>query len=158
MACEQWEMKVVGVKVDDVECVCGARNTIERYEMIRERILALRVEPQRAFARSLQSPQRLRIATGEQGHLMPLTNEFFRQIRNHPLGAPIELWRTALVQRRNLRNPHFPKPYHVSFRRFREAMIAKSSPPAPVSPFPARRRMPRSRSRTRKISWHTSYR
>ena len=80
MACEQWEMKVVGVKVDDVECVCGARNTIERYEMIRERIFALRVEPQRAFARSLQSPQRLRIATGEQGHLMSLANEFFRQI------------------------------------------------------------------------------
>ena len=71
-----------------------------------------------------------------------------------PARCPIELWRTALVQRRNLRNPHFQKPYHVSFRRFREAhgmrpMIAKSSPPAPVSPFRARRGVPRSRSRSR---------
>ena len=49
-------MKVVRVKMDDVECISAARHTIEHYKVIWERILALQIEPQGAFAGCLQNP------------------------------------------------------------------------------------------------------
>src|SRR6187551_3927812 len=49
------------------------------------------VQPKRLWTRRLQTGSRMRIATGVEGHVVPLTNEFFGEIRYDSLGASIEL-------------------------------------------------------------------
>ena len=46
------------------------------------------------------------VAAGEQGDRMSLPDQLLGQVGHHPLGAPIQLRRDGLVQRRNLCNPH----------------------------------------------------
>ena len=75
--------------------------------MIDKGILALGNEAQRALTWSLQNRLGPRVAAGEQRDLVPPSNQFFRQVGHDTLCAAIELRRAALVERRNLCNPHF---------------------------------------------------
>jgi hypothetical protein len=91
-------MKKVPVEMNNVERVSGARHTIEKNQMVGERISVLRIEAQRAVARGFKYRIGPRVATGKQGYLVPLTNQLFREIRYYSLRAPIKLWWAALKQ------------------------------------------------------------
>src|SRR5882724_5242684 len=102
MGSKQWKVEVVGVKVDDVESLDAARQSMEPNEMIGQRILAFAIEAQGALTGRPQNRLGARVAAGEQCDIVPPSNQFFRQIGHHSLGAAIELRRAALIERRNL--------------------------------------------------------
>jgi hypothetical protein len=58
-------MEVVSVEMDYIERISAARHAIERYEVMGERIFALRIKPQRALAGRRQDRISLRIAASE---------------------------------------------------------------------------------------------
>ena len=104
------------MEMDDVERIGAARDAIHHDQMVGKRILAFGIEPQRPVARRPQHRRGPRIAAGEQRHLVALTHQLFGQIGNDPLGAAIKLRRAALVQGRNLRDPHCGTSSIISFR------------------------------------------
>ena len=95
------------MKVENVELIGSPADPVEHPEVIDERVLDLAVEPQSFLAAGLQASGGPRIAAGEQRHLVSLPNQFFRHIGDDPLGATVEPWRTAFVERRYLRDFHY---------------------------------------------------
>src|SRR5580700_7956575 len=96
---KRWKMQKIRMKVDDVECFGAPHDAVQHHQMMRKRILALRIEAQCAITRGPQYRPGLRVAAGKQSDLMTLPYQLFGQIRDDPLGAAVKLRRTALVQR-----------------------------------------------------------
>ncbi len=46
------------------------------------------------------------IPAGEEGHIVALPNELFRQVRNHPLGTSVAFGGNTFIQRSDLCNSH----------------------------------------------------
>src|SRR5881396_3433832 len=108
---------------------------MQGYEVIGQRILALGIEAQGALAGRLQNCFGLRVPTGEQRNLVPLSNQFFRQIRHYSLSASIQLRWAALMQRRDLCDPHIPAPPKLSARSKRIGSSESSSAHASRTAF-----------------------
>lgn len=64
---------------------------MQYHQVVRESILTLGIKPQRPLASWSQPRLGLRISARKQRHLMPLTDQFFREIRHHTLSAAIKL-------------------------------------------------------------------
>jgi hypothetical protein len=62
---EEWQMKKVPVEMNNVERVSAARHTIEKNQMVGERISALRIKAQRAVARGFKYRIGPRVAAGK---------------------------------------------------------------------------------------------
>ena len=92
---KQRKMQEIRMKLDDVEFFRAPRDTVQHHEVMRERILASRIETQCAIAGGSQCRLRLRVAAGEQSDLMTLAYQLFGQIRDNPLGPAVKLRRTA---------------------------------------------------------------
>jgi hypothetical protein len=90
-------VKIVDMKVDDVELIAPAQHFFEREIVIRERISDVAPKPQRALADGHQTGACDRIAACEQRHLVSAFHQLFCQIRDNPLCSPVFLRRHALV-------------------------------------------------------------
>jgi|SRR6516164_4864380 len=77
---------------------------MQYHQVVRESILTLGIKPQRPLASWSQPRLGLRISARKQRHLMPLTDQFFREIRHHTLSAAIKLRWTTLTRRGDLRD------------------------------------------------------
>jgi hypothetical protein len=91
--------------VDEVELVGALEHLRELEDMGRDRIAGVGVQAQRAVDRALQIADGLRVAAGEQCHLVPAPDQLIGERGNHPFGAAVERGRHPLIQRRNLGDP-----------------------------------------------------
>src|SRR5262249_35560128 len=96
-----WEMQIVAVEMHDVEVTNLLDDALEQDQMVREHVDASSVQAQGAGADGDEFRGRLRVAGGKQRHLVPLSDEFFSEIRDDTLGSAIKLRRNALVEGRN---------------------------------------------------------
>jgi hypothetical protein len=103
-------MKVICVKVQDIEFIGATPHAIEHDQMMDERVVALAVEPQGAAAARFQSSRRLGIAACKQSHIVPEADQLFGEIGHHPLGPAVHPWRAAFIERSDLRNLHTDQP------------------------------------------------
>src|SRR4030095_14534159 len=98
----------------DVEIVGATAHLVQHHEMVGHMVLDRRVEAQRHVGAPDQPVRRPRIAAGEQGYIVSLTDEFLGQIRNDPLGAAVQARRAALGARGDLGNLHRQSPPRLS--------------------------------------------
>ena len=92
-------MQVVDVEVDDVELARGLGDVVEHREMVRERIVAIRIEPQAGARARPQLRARARIRRREERHLMAQSDQLLGEVRNDALRSSVELRRHAFVER-----------------------------------------------------------
>ena len=102
----QREMQVIDVEVNHVEIFGPAVNLVEHDEVMGELIYARRVCPQRPWTRSDKSRLGDRIPASEKRNVVPLPDQFFRQIGGDAFCASIVLWWNAFIQWGDLCNPH----------------------------------------------------
>src|SRR5215469_11839731 len=92
--------------MDDVESVRLLDNSFEHENMMRQRINAVPVQPQRLVAARHQVCGCFRITAGEKRHVVPHAYEFFGQIGHHSLRPSVQFWRYTLMEWCNLRDSH----------------------------------------------------
>jgi len=93
--------------VDDVEVLRVAEDAPElAAEAGGEHLAALRVQPQRVLGDGDQARRRLRVAAGEQRHVVTSPDELLGKVRDDTLGAAIEARGDRLIERRDLGDPH----------------------------------------------------
>jgi hypothetical protein len=109
------EVQQIDVKMQHVEFVGMAAHFIQHHDVIRQRVLHVRIESQCARSAGHQCRRSPRIRTCKQRHLVALSHEFLGQVRDDAFGAAIELRGHALIERRNLCDPHAQN-LHVSRR------------------------------------------
>src|ERR1019366_7393400 len=102
------------VEMQDVELRHPLGDPVEHDDVVGQRIVDA-VEPECARHNGAQFRLGARIAAGEQGHLMALGHQLFRQPGYHPLGTAIEPRRHAFDQRRYLCNFHEPGPSSAAY-------------------------------------------
>src|SRR6516225_626352 len=96
----------VDMKMQHVELGGERAYLIEHYEVLRDRILDARVEPEGDFAGGLEPRGRAGVAAREQSDLMPPSHKFFGKIGNYPLRPTIEARRAAFGEGGDLCNFH----------------------------------------------------
>ena len=99
-------MQPIDMRVDDIEF-----GRVPGHRFQQRRLGNHRVRPWAAEAKSprpngMKLGGGLRIAAGEQRHLMPEAHQLIDQPRHHALGAAVKLGRNAFGQRRYLGNSH----------------------------------------------------
>ena len=102
----QREMEMINVKMQHVEFGDPAAQLFQHQHMIGQRIEHLRIEAQRLFAARHQLRRGSRVATGEQRHVVALTDQLFGQIGDDPFGAAVEPGWHAFVEGRDLGDFH----------------------------------------------------
>src|ERR1700741_3285783 len=75
-------------------------------DVVGELVDALGVQSQSPRTDGYQIRVGERVSAGEQRNFMPLSNQFFGQVRDNPFCSSIQFWRDTLIQRRNLRDSH----------------------------------------------------
>ena len=78
------------MKMDDVEMVRLAKDQFHQPDMVRQRLAALGIAPESAFAARRQPCAGYRIAAGKQRDVVAPPYQFFRQVAHHPLRAAIQ--------------------------------------------------------------------
>ena len=76
-------------------------DVIQQNNMVRQRIAAVRIEPQAAFRDRLQVRTGVRVAGGEQHDVVSLANQFVRQIRDYAFRSAVQARWHALEERRD---------------------------------------------------------
>ena len=112
------EMNVVEMKMDHVESIGLARDELDEPDVVRQRIPAVRLVPERPSAAGDQPGRGFGVSAGEQGHVMALPDQFLGQVGNNPLRSAVELRRNAFEERGNLCNPHGSVPLVATVWRF----------------------------------------
>ena len=84
------EVQVVDVEVDDVELGARWRDLLEQQDVVRQRVDAARVEPQRPRRARHQPRRGHRVAAGEQRDVVALRHELLGQVGDDALGAAVE--------------------------------------------------------------------
>src|SRR5882724_9506808 len=79
------------MKMDEVKSRCLPKHLIEQHRRMRQLIYTLIIQAQRARTGGYQARLGDRISAGKQGHLMPLADEFLRQIGDNPFSATVTL-------------------------------------------------------------------
>src|SRR5260221_3344381 len=100
------EVQIVDVKVDDIEFLGVAEHELQHANMMGQLIHAVLAQTEEMLGRGDQPGASNGITTGEQGYVMSLTNQLFRQVRDNPLGSTVILGRDTFIERRNLRDLH----------------------------------------------------
>ena len=98
-------MEKIDVEMQDIEFRHPLGDPVQHDDVVRQGIVNA-VEPERAGHDRGELRLGARIAAGEQGHIMALGDQFFRQPRYHAFGAAIKARRNAFHQWRNLCNLH----------------------------------------------------
>ena len=102
-------LQQVDMEVQNVELVRPLVHVMQHREVARGMITI--AEKTEAFRRAgCQLGRSLRIAAGEQGHVVALADQFLGDPRHHALGTAIELRGYGLRQRSNLSNAHEASP------------------------------------------------
>src|SRR4030095_10435550 len=103
---KQREMKLVDMKMQNVECFRELAYPVEHQHVIGGRVADIAVEAQshRCAAHELCSADGVRAR--EQGHLVTQSDQFIRKISDNSLCPAIKPRRHALHERRDLRNFH----------------------------------------------------
>ncbi len=91
------KMQVIDVKVNHVEFVRAPVDLIQHDHVVRQRIPAIRIQPQRAFAGSHQLRRRNRVPAGEQSNLVSLPDQFLCQVRDYALRSAVKPGRRAFI-------------------------------------------------------------
>src|SRR6266568_5941703 len=102
----EWKVQVVDVVVNHIELVSALRYLLQHQNVVRHPIDAAIAPAKRAAAWSNKPCSRHRVTACEQGHVVPLANQFLSKIRNDPFGPSILLWRHTLGKRRYLCDSH----------------------------------------------------
>ena len=102
----QSKMKVVRMKVDDVELASVFSHLLQHQDVMRQIIAAIRIRSQRSRAARYQSRARLGIAAGKERDFVSETNQFFGQPGNDALSSTISRRWDSFIERRNLGNIH----------------------------------------------------
>src|SRR5215204_1503260 len=100
-------MELVDMKVQDIELVRKATDTVKLEHVVGNRVVYIGIETQSHGRATDQVSARHRISTCEQGHVMTQPDQFIGEIGDDTFGSTIESGRHALDQRRDLRNFHF---------------------------------------------------
>jgi hypothetical protein len=93
------ELQLVDVEMQNVEFKRMLHDLVEHHHVIRDRIVPLGIQPKRSVGARNEVCARDRVAACEQGHIMTLSHEFFREVRDDPFSSAIESWGHALDQR-----------------------------------------------------------
>ena len=92
--------------MQDVEITRVLPHPLEHQQMMRQRVAHIRVEAKRPWRAAIESRGGDRIATGEQRHVVALSDQLLGQVRNDALGAAVKARRDALGKRGNLGDFH----------------------------------------------------
>ena len=92
--------------MNHVELMNALRYLLEHQNVVRHPIDAAIAQAKRAAARSNEPGSRYRVTACEQGHVVPLANQFLSKIRNDPFGPSILFWRHTLGKRCYLCDSH----------------------------------------------------
>jgi hypothetical protein len=100
------ERQVVNVAVDRVELVRSLEALRELDDVGAGRVTGVRVEAERPYRRGRQACARARVAAREQGDVVASPGELLREVGHHAFRSTVERRRHALVEGRDLRDPH----------------------------------------------------
>src|SRR5688572_27651815 len=89
LAYRQREVYIVEMKMDEIKGTGLPKHLLKQHHMRRELVHTPLVEAQGARTGLHQTRLGDGIATGKQGDLIPLADEFFREIGDHAFGAAI---------------------------------------------------------------------
>ena len=92
--------------MDQVELTSSLRHPAHHQHEIGDRVADGVVEPQRDGNAWRKLSGSNKIAAGEQRHIVSEANEFFRKVRDYPLGSAVKARWNTLTQRRDLRDSH----------------------------------------------------
>ena len=109
---EHGKWQPIDVGVDHVEVARALGNGFYQQRTGGVRVRAPPAQAQCARPHRAQLSFRLRISAREQGDVVSEADQLVHQPGDHPLRAPIKLWRNALGQRGELGNPHRLGPEH----------------------------------------------
>src|SRR2546421_10038119 len=97
----QWIMQIVDVKMDQIKGMCLMfllKYLLQQYHVRCELIDTLVVQPQCVRPGGDQVRLSDRVAAGEQGHLMALTEEFLGEVGDNPLGTTVVFRRHTFIE------------------------------------------------------------
>jgi hypothetical protein len=92
--------------MQEVELVRALPDRFQHHDVVGQRVPHAVVQAERHLRAGNEIGAGDRVAAGEQGHVVPLRNQFFRQVGDDALGTTIEFRRHTLVERCNLGDPH----------------------------------------------------
>ena len=101
----QGEAPPLEVAVDDVELATAREDRGEGLEEVGARVVAEAARPQGRLDRGDETAGHLRVAAGEDGHVVAAPDQLGRQLEDDPLGAAVAGRRHALQGRRHLGDP-----------------------------------------------------
>src|SRR4026207_1200168 len=93
------ELQLVDVKMQIVEFGCLLHDLVEHHHVIRNGVMPFGIQPKRSVGARNEVCGGDRVAACEQGHIMTLSYEFFREVRDDPFSSAIQSWGHALDQR-----------------------------------------------------------
>ena len=108
---EDGEMKLIDVKMQDVELGRHAANLVEHQHVVGDDVFHRGVQSQRLRTARHELRRGDRLAAREQGHVMALRHQFLGDVRGDPFRAAVEPGRDALHQGSNLRDLHCGLPH-----------------------------------------------
>lgn len=82
-------MEQVGVEMQDIELRGPPTHCLQLHHLVRQRVVAIRIETKRLVTAGHELRSGSRVAAGEQGDVMTLTDQFFSQIGDDTLGATV---------------------------------------------------------------------
>src|SRR6266498_4346141 len=100
------KVQIVHVEMDDVEFFGALHYVFEHYVMTSELVDASPAQAQRTLATRDEPRRRFRVATGQERNFVSHLDEFFGQIRHHPLRASVKLRRETFIEWRYLGHLH----------------------------------------------------
>jgi hypothetical protein len=109
---EEAEGPVVHVEIQQAELACAPAPLLHAQHMRRDRIADRRVQAERPWPNGYKSRSGSKVATCEQGHLMPECQQLFREDRHNPFSIAAELGWRGLLERGNLGNSHCNTTFH----------------------------------------------
>src|SRR5262245_20404820 len=106
----KWKMEVIHVEMDEIKLIGSLEDLFEHQGMAGQRFPAGIVQSRSGRPDRHKMRERFGISAGKKRHLVALSDQFLCQIRNHALGATIELRWDAFIQRSDLCNSHIQSP------------------------------------------------
>ena len=103
---KQREMKLIDMKMQDVELVGAFADAIEHKHIVGNWIAYVRIKPQCGRYTGYEAGRGDGVATGEKSHIVTKANELFGEIRDDPFSSTICSRRHALDERCYLGDLH----------------------------------------------------
>jgi hypothetical protein len=125
VSARQREMKIIGMKVNDVEPRRPLEYLFEHHVVMSKRVEYI-VQPQGTLARRYELRCSDRIAACEERDLVSLRHQFFGKVGNDALSTAVSPWRHTFIKRRNLGDFHFGSFVNINApKRCRSRLVRK---------------------------------